>query len=423
MKSPHPSPDRVRIWRASVTKWQIKVVLTFFGLGIIASVLLYTKAIVDELIANEHRTVELYSNLLKRSYMATTDEDILFYVDLTYSSIHFPVILTDRSERPVYPYQQFMLNVDLDSTLPVQRQRDVLAALIHEMEQEYPPFEITDPNGKVVQKVFYANSAIVSRLKYMPYVEIMIVTAFIMIGYVAFSTIKRNEESNIWVGMAKEAAHQLGTPLSSMLAWLDILRMNQNDGAMVVTTANEMSRDVERLNVIANRFSKIGSKPKLEHIVVADVIENVVRYFESRLPNLGRKVVLKRDLDPSITCDISIDLFEWVIENLIKNAAEAIERQDGTIEITLWKRAKGGVVITVHDNGKGMSAQVRSKVFQPGYTTKKRGWGLGLSLSRRIIEDYHSGKIFVKESIPGQGTTFQIELPIFADGRAHHNTH
>lgn len=397
--------------------------LTVFGLGIIASVLLYTKAIVDELIANEHRTVELYSNLLKRSYMATTDEDILFYVDLTYSSIHFPVILTDRSERPVYPYQQFMLNVDLDSTLPVQRQRDVLADLIHEMKKEYPPFEITDPNGKVVQKVFYANSAIVSRLKYMPYVEIMIVTAFIMIGYVAFSTIKRNEESNIWVGMAKEAAHQLGTPLSSMLAWLDILRMNQNDGAMVVTTANEMSRDVERLNVIANRFSKIGSKPKLEHVVVADVIENVVRYFESRLPNLGRKVVLQRDLDASITCDISIDLFEWVIENLIKNAAEAIERQDGTIEITLWKRAKGGVVITVQDNGKGMSAQVRSKVFQPGYTTKKRGWGLGLSLSRRIIEDYHSGKIFVKESIPGQGTTFQIELPIFADGRAHHNTH
>jgi signal transduction histidine kinase len=411
MTMSQPSPDRVRIWRASVTKWQIKVVLTVFGLGIIASVLLYTKAIVDELIANEHRTVELYANLMKRSYMATTDEDILFYVDLTYSSIHFPVILTDRSERPVYPYQQFILNVDLDSTLPVQRQRDALAALIHEMKQEYPPFEITDPNGKVVQKVFYTNSAIVSRLKYMPYVEIMIVTAFIMIGYVAFSTIKRNEESNIWVGMAKEAAHQLGTPLSSMLAWLDILRMNQNDASMVVTTANEMGRDVERLNVIANRFSKIGSKPKLEHVVVADVIENVVRYFESRLPNLGRKVVLKRDLDPAITCDISIDLFEWVIENLIKNAAEAIERQDGAIEITLWKRAKGGVVITVHDNGKGMSAQVRSKVFEPGYTTKKRGWGLGLSLSRRIIEDYHNGKIFIKESIPGQGTTFQIELP------------
>jgi len=411
MSSQQRSPDRVRIWRASVTKWQIKVVLTLFGLGIIASVLLYTKAIVDELIANERRTVELYSNLLKRSYLATTDEDILFYVDLTYSSIHFPVILTDRSEKPVYPYQQFILNVDLDSTMPVQRQRDVLQAMINEMKQEYPPFEITDPNGKVVQKVFYANSAIVARLKYMPYVEIMIVTAFIIIGYVAFSTIKRNEESNIWVGMAKEAAHQLGTPLSSMLAWLDILRMNDSDGAMVRSTADEMSRDVERLNVIANRFSKIGSKPKLEHVVVANVIEDVVRYFESRLPNLGRKVVLQRDLDASITCELSVDLFEWVIENLIKNAAEAIERQDGAIEITAWKRLKGGVVITVRDNGKGMSAQVRKNVFEPGYTTKKRGWGLGLSLSRRIIEDYHNGKIFVKETAPGQGTTFQIELP------------
>lgn len=405
------SPDRVRIWRASVTKWQIKVILTLFGFGIIASVLLYTKAIVDELIANERRTVELYANLMKKSYEVTTDEDLLFYNDLTRSTIYFPVILTDRRERPVYPFQQFMMNVDLDSTLPIQRQREILTSMINEMKQEYPAFEITDPNGKVVQKVFYSNSQIVSRLKYMPYVEILIVTAFIMIGYVAFTTIKRNEESNIWVGMAKEAAHQLGTPLSSLLAWLDILRMHKDEANLVVQTADEMGTDIERLNIIANRFSKIGSMPKLDHVAIADVIEHVVRYFEARLPNLGRKVTLVRDLDASIQCSVSVDLFEWVIENLIKNAAESIERPDGRIEISAKVRPKGGVVITVRDNGKGMSAQVRSKVFEPGYTTKKRGWGLGLSLSRRIIEDYHNGRIMVKESSPGQGTTFQIELP------------
>lgn len=414
MKDTSSSPsgaDRVRIGRANVTKWQIKVLLTVFGFAIMAAVLLYTKLIVDELVANERRTVELYANLLARSYNANSDEDLLFYTDLTYSSIHFPVILTDKKERPVYPFAQFMLNVDLDSTMSIEQQRAWLIDYIQSMKQEYQPFIIKDPNGKVLQKIFYTNSGIVRRLQYMPYVEIMIVSAFIMIGYVAFSTIRRNEESNIWVGMAKEAAHQLGTPLSSLLAWLEILRMNKEDHELVVQTAEEMQRDVERLNVIANRFSKIGSQPHLQMTRLADVIENVCRYFETRLPNLGRKVVLYRDLDPTIMCNVNADLFEWVIENLIKNAVEAIERQDGRIDIVLRPRSRGGALLTVTDNGKGMTAQLRSKIFQPGYTTKRRGWGLGLSLSRRIVEEYHGGKIVVKESAPGAGTTFAIDLP------------
>ena len=404
--------DRIRIWRASVTKWQLKVFLTVIGLGIMGAVLYFTKTIVDELVANERRTVELYAGLLARSYQAANDEDLLFYVDLAYSSIHFPVILADKNDKPVYPYQQFMMNVDMDTTLSVQQQKIWLTAYIQEMKQEFTPFEITDPDGKVVQRMFYTNSAIVRRLRYMPFVEILIVAAFILVGYVAFSTIRRNEESNIWVGMAKEAAHQLGTPLSSMLAWLEILRMERHDAGRVEETSREMERDVDRLNVIANRFAKIGSQPKLENVAVGAVIEHVCSYFETRLPNLGRKVSIVRTLNHTLRADISIELFEWVIENLIKNAVEAIERKDGTIEISMRSRPRGdGLLVVVHDNGKGMTRQIASHIFQPGFTTKKRGWGLGLSLSRRIIEDYHGGKLTVRETQPGVGTTFWIELP------------
>lgn len=405
------SADKVRIGRASVTKWQIKVLLTTIGLGIMATVLFYTKTIVDELVANERRTVELYANLLARSYEVTSDEDLLFYVDLTYNAIHFPVILTDKKGKPVFPYRQFMMNVDMDTTLTIEQQQEFLVGYLEIMRQDYQPLDIKDPDGKVVQKIYFANSAIVRRLRFMPYIEILIVTAFVLIGYVAFSTIRRNEESNIWVGMAKEAAHQLGTPLSSILAWIEILKLSADEPGLVEQTAEEIARDVDRLNVIANRFSKIGSQPNLVTTNISSVIEHVVGYFEKRLPNLGKKVRIERRLDVLAEANINVDLFEWVIENLIKNAVEAIERADGIIVFAMKRNRKGGHIITVTDNGKGMTTQLRSKVFQPGYTTKKRGWGLGLSLSKRIIEDYHGGKLTISESQVGIGTTFMIELP------------
>lgn len=407
-----PSVDRVRIFRASVTKWQIKVLLTLFGLGIIGMVLFYTKAIVDELISNERRTVELYATQLNSLRNANTDDEILYYMKVTVASIYFPVIVTGADERPLYPFTELSLNLDIDTTASIEEQRRYVLAAMQEMRANYAPIDIIEPRtGKVLQKVFYNNSEVVRRLQYMPYVEILIVSAFILIGYVAFSTIRRNEESNIWVGMAKEAAHQLGTPLSSLLAWLEILRLNKDDAQAVVQTADEMTRDVERLNVIANRFSKIGSQPKLERTSIAQVVENVCIYFETRLPNLGKRIALTRDLDATTMAEINPDLFQWVLENLIRNAVDAMERQDGHIHIVVGKRSRGGVLITVTDNGKGMTAQVRSKVFQPGFTTKRRGWGLGLSLSKRIVEEYHRGRIFVKETQPGSGTTFAVELP------------
>ncbi len=410
-RRPASGSDRVQIGRAYISKWQIKVVLTVVGLGIMALVLYFTKTIVDDLVENELTTVDLYANLLARSAQDANDQELLFYLDKAYSSIHFPVVITGVDEEPIYPYEQFMLNVTLDSTLTVEQQREQVKDLITEMKLEYEPYSITDPEGEVIQKIFYTNSAIVRRLRYMPYVEILIVTAFILVGYVAFSTIRRNEESNIWVGMAKEAAHQLGTPLSSLLAWLEILRGTKDDPALIDRTLGEMEQDVNRLNVIANRFSKIGSQPQRAVVNMAEEIERVCTYFDSRLPNIGRKVVIERDLDPTVTCRVSPDLFAWVLENLIKNSTEAMDVKEGRISIVLRPRAKGGAVLLVTDNAKGMTTKERKRVFQPGYTTKRRGWGLGLSLSKRIVEEYHEGRLFIKETQPGVGTTFQLEIP------------
>eukprot|EP01107_Rhizomastix_libera_P002495 TRINITY_DN14337_c0_g1_i1.p1 TRINITY_DN14337_c0_g1~~TRINITY_DN14337_c0_g1_i1.p1 ORF type:complete len:242 (+),score=-22.42 TRINITY_DN14337_c0_g1_i1:549-1274(+) len=235
---------------------------------------------------------------------------------------------------------------------------------------------------------------------------------FIMVGYMAFSNIRRNEQSKVWVGMAREAAHQLGTPLSSLLAWIEILRYSKENPDSIDETLSEMDKDISRLQIITTRFSKIGSKPELEELNLSELIENVCLYFEKRLPHLGRKVDIVRKIDKPVIANVNADLFAWVFENLLKNAAEAIEVKHGEITLSYGTFTKHKVIIYVKDTGKGMTKKLRRQIFYPGYTTKKRGWGLGLSLSKRIVEEYHSGKIYVKDSSPGKGTTFCIEIPV-----------
>ena len=234
----------------------------------------------------------------------------------------------------------------------------------------------------------------------LPYLEVGIVAIFIVLGYLSFSNIRKAEETKVWVGMAKEAAHQLGTPLSSMLGWIEILKMSSDDPDAVEDTLEEMGNDVERLNVIANRFSKIGSEPKLSRQAVGNIIESACQYFEKRLPHLGKRVEINRNLDFNVNSYINNDLFVWVIENLLKNAVEAIEDPRGYVNVKMQYIPRSNkIFITVEDSGKGMGAQLKRQVFNPGFTTKKRGWGLGLSLAKRIIEEYHGGKIYVKDKL------------------------
>jgi signal transduction histidine kinase len=280
------------------------------------------------------------------------------------------------------------------------------------MNESYPPLLISDTSGKILQKIYYTHSSLIYNLKWFPFIEILIVVTFVLVGYLAFSNIRRSEESKVWVGMAKEAAHQLGTPLSSMLAWLEILKYSKGNPDSIEETISEMENDISRLNMIATRFSKIGSTPEKREENISESIEKVCGYFEKRLPHLGKRVEIIRNIDQNVFGDINFELFGWVIENLLKNAAEAIESKHGRVEITLTKIPRKYILISVSDNGKGMTKQQKRQIFHPGFTTKKRGWGLGLSLCKRIVEEYHKGKIYVKETVQGKGTTFFIEIPV-----------
>ncbi|MFZ9760348.1 MAG: sensor histidine kinase [Candidatus Kapaibacteriota bacterium] len=406
------------LWR-SLTKWQIKVLLATFAFAMMVSVLLYTQQLANELIQREKRIVTFYADIYKH-YLSDVNknaDDFLFLLERIVPSISFPVIFTDAKGNPNRPFSEYTLNIDIDTSLVPYRvkiQEKKLVDLLKTMSETYPPILIKDADGLMLGKIYYTNSALIRQLQLLPYIEIIIVSAFVLIGYIAFSYVRRTEESNVWVGMAKEAAHQLGTPLSSLLGWLEILRLNNDNPSTVQETAKEMENDLHRLNTIANRFSKIGSEPTKKRENISEIVEKVCAYMEKRVPHLGKKVVIERNLEDDIHVLANGELLEWVFENVLKNGVESIESQNGLITVAMSKLVKGKVIITLKDNGKGMPGQIRRRIFEPGFTTKKRGWGLGLSLSKRIVERYHDGKIFVKDSTVGRGTTFVIELPVIA---------
>jgi two-component sensor histidine kinase len=390
---------------------QIKFLLVALASVIIGTVLLYTHILVDEMRQQENKIVVLYADAITHfsSLRSESNEDWTFFLDNILKTINFPVILTDVDDQPLLPYKVNIINVGLDTTLTQEEQQLYLVNYIEEMRQVYDPILITDDSGNALMKLYYTNSYLITKLQLLPYIEIFVVSIFILMGYIGFNYIKRTEQSYVWVGLAKEAAHQLGTPLSSMLAWIEIMKINVDDPRQVEEVLDEMKHDIDRLNKIAHRFSKIGSKPEMRRENLAELIEKVSQYFEHRLPHLGKRVEIIRELDPTASLDVNAELFEWVIENLIKNGAESMESGKGVINISL-KAHNGRVAITVHDNGKGMSPTVKRQAFNPGFSTKKRGWGLGLSLCRRIIEEYHGGRIFIRDTAPGKGTTFAIEL-------------
>lgn len=404
---------------------QIKSLLIGIGLLISATVLLYTQYLVRQLREQEERIVKFYASTIQHyaeiglsqdSSGNDSDEqklqDYTYYLDAITPTINFPIVLAQADDEPSKPYNSSSRNV-LDSAIAEkmteQQQYQVLKATIAEMKELYPPLEIK-LGQLVIQKVYYANSNLVRNLMLFPYIEILVVAGFIFLGYIAFNYVRTAEQSNVWVGLAKEAAHQLGTPLSSLLAWLEITKLDAENPEQVREIVAQMEQDVERLSKISHRFSKIGSLPEMKEEDISSIIANVIIYFERRLPNLGKRVKIKKSIQDNINLRINSELFEWVIENLVKNAAEAMESSGGIIDILLEQRTTKTVIL-VCDNGKGMSPKVKREVFKPGFSTKKRGWGLGLSLCKRIIEDYHGGKIYVKDTAPGKGTVFAIELP------------
>ena len=317
-----------------------------------------------------------------------------FISAIVINSASLPVIYTDSSQTKIIEYG----NLKGGNTGIGQ---DFLIATIAEMKEENEPITITI-NNESVNYIFYSDSELLQQLKYYPYFQILIITLFLLISYYLFSTSRKVEQNQVWVGMAKETAHQLGTPLSSLMAWVEYLKLKNIDE----NTINELSKDITRLEIITERFSKIGSIPKLESENLNKVINDSLNYLKVRISKKVN-ITFTTQNNAQLEAKLNPSLFSWVLENLIKNAVDAM-KGEGSINIYITDQSQF-VYIDISDTGIGIPRVQQKTVFEPGFTTKQRGWGLGLSLAKRIIENYHEGKIFVKQSDP-TGTTFRIVL-------------
>lgn len=270
--------------------------------------------------------------------------------------------------------------------------------------------------GELKQQVHFGESKLIRELRIFPYVQLLFVGLFIFVGYVGFSYVRRSEQSSLWVGMAKEAAHQLGTPISSLMGWTQLMKDDAMSPEARQNALAEVEKDISRLQRVTNRFSNIGSRPQLVPTSVATLIGGVTDYMRQRIPQQGRRIVLSEEVAPGLLAPLNTELFEWVIENLIKNALDALHADPGIIQIRAFPNNRQ-VFIEVEDNGKGIDRRQWKNVFRPGYSTKKRGWGLGLSLAKRIVEDYHGGELQLVQSKINEGTVFRIVLPAEAPSK------
>ncbi len=382
---------------AKKSTWKF-LLLTVAVIIVVAS-LWYTNILAAKLADEERKKVKLISNAYKQINNADENSDISMMFEVIKDNKTVPVILTS-SEGIILAYR------NLDSIRAVQN-KGYLQRILVEMKTAKEPIPIEIAPGQR-NFIYYKDSYLLTQLRYYPFFQFGIIGIFLGITYLAFSTARKAEQNQVWVGMAKETAHQIGTPLSSLLAWIEHLKETDAGNEKSLKIVKEMEKDVSRFELIADRFSKIGSTPDKSENDIKETIERSIAYVKRRA---SEKVTfsVNIDSDQPVMVYLNPPLFDWVIENLLKNALDAM---DGVGEIKVdMQNDKRRIIIDVIDSGKGMPKSKFNTVFQPGYSTKRRGWGLGLSLSKRIIESYHSGKIFVKDSVTGKSTTFRIILP------------
>nr|WP_199077375.1 HAMP domain-containing sensor histidine kinase [Pedobacter sp. ASV19] len=382
-----------------------KLFLLAFAAVIGAASVFYSDFFVKKMEREERIQFELWVKGTEKSSQIFEDALYAEVLNMITSSSTVPVILTDTTGTKIETY----LRLDstktnyVDATSKASYDPGYFQRELSRMKKQHAPLPINYMGRKML--VYYKDSFILTQLRYFPYIQLGVIALFLLTAYVAFSSARKAEQDQVWVGMAKETAHQLGTPISSLMAWVELIksRFDAEDDPLIA----EMENDIKRLEVITDRFSKIGSKPILEDHVVFVVIHNFINYFKLRTSD---KIIFNITGDEQVRAMLNVPLFDWVIENLLKNAANAIANE-GSITVNIIENlAKEEVFIDVTDTGKGIPRSKFDAVFQPGFTTRKRGWGLGLSLTRRIVENYHSGQIFVKDSELGKGTTFRIIL-------------
>ncbi|KPK91078.1 hypothetical protein AMJ80_07700 [bacterium SM23_31] len=387
-------------------KGTFKGLLFVIAMLIIAAQVWYTQSIVKQLREDQREIVEMSASMY--SFVAESDStaDYNMLLDKVIKRINIPVILTTPDGEP----QAHEIKGISETILPflpetVEKLKNIMAA----MDKENPPIPIMY-ESMVLNYLHYSDSEMIRLLNWLPFIEISMVGLFILLGFIGFNSIRKSEQRFIWVGIAKETAHQLGTPISSLIGWIEMLKESEQPDK-TVEIIKEMDSDTSRLTKVAQRFSQIGADSELANHDIVLVLKEVAQYFRKRLPQLDKSVTIHEEYPEEASCQINRDLFEWAIENLIKNGLDAIENGPGKITIKFQKQSNGRwYTVDISDTGKGMTKQQQKQIFKPGFTTKMRGWGLGLNLSKRIIEDYHKGRLLLKSTKLNEGTTMRIML-------------
>ncbi len=357
--------------------------------------------LVRDLEEEERNRMEMWAEAMRSLNNADENTDLHLVLKVINENNTIPVVVLDQTGRA-----QLSRNIDVSAAEKDDSIQYVNSLGNHLLAQgRNIKILLNDSTGSYIQ-VCYGESLMIKRLTFYPYIQLGVVLVFVVVGIFALLTSKRAEQNKVWVGLSKETAHQLGTPISSLMAWVEILKENYPDDMLVP----EMDKDVKRLLLIAERFSKIGSLPELKPTNLSEVVNHVFEYMDTRTP---KSIELVKSLpNKEVVALANGALFEWVLENLTKNAVDAIGNSEGRIVLHMEQESNGVVAIEVADSGKGIKKKDLRNVFRPGFTTKKRGWGLGLSLAKRIVEEYHHGRIFVKSSEEGKGTVFRIELKV-----------
>ena len=382
------------------SKW--KTILGIFAAIIIVASLIYTNFLAGKIERVEQNKMELYAKALKKLDEAQENEQVDFYFEILNSESTIPLIFIDNNGE-IRDYKN----------LPAEKAEfedgsfnlEYLQKELEKMRTGYAPILLEQPEEGPHQ-LYYRGSELLRLLKWFPYVQLFTIAIFLATAYYLFSQARKAEQNQVWVGMSKETAHQLGTPISSIMGWVEYLKMSEDNEIQSIVP--EIEKDVSRLELITDRFSKIGSRPSLEKHNIVDIVQDSVDYMERRSP---KKVNFTTNYSTQVAnVKLYPPLFNWVLENIIKNSLDAMDGK-GNITVSIAEDANK-ILIDIADTGKGIKGRNKNIVFRPGYSTKKRGWGLGLSLAKRIINDYHHGKIYVLQSDKNKGTTFRIELSV-----------
>ena len=443
--------------RTGPTKWILVLLLVFLGLGSVV----YNQYLINRILEQERSSVQLWAKALEfnalpihqessrlllnvidqlKSQKAIPDSLILMLEEVeglrstqnfvtdelildNRGSFKLPAVLVDDNDRPLEyllldekgePVVEYSFRNVRSTNVETEEKR---LAYVQKLKNMNPPIPITVGDGEEAlrQYVYYGESTVVQILRYVPAIQIVVILLLFFIGYTSLVSITRMEQSNLWVGMAKEAAHQLGTPISSLLGWIHLFRDDLPEQSEQHSLLNEIEKDVYRLKGVAERFGKIGSKPELKPLEIAPVLDEAIKYMERRLPKIAGEVNIITDLQATGLVKLNPELLQWAVENLMKNAMDALQmtQESPNKDITIRSyTGSNGMVLEIADTGIGMDAATKKNIFRPGYSTKKRGWGLGLNLTKRIVEEYHGGELTVTKSEPGVGTTIQIRLKL-----------